>query len=118
MEYTEDITKINLNQFNNILVDLSYDALVELKGLITDKLLDIKNQIDNAKITQKITGEYSDPQWWISANYAHKETGKKLFDKCFRKIIKLELGEQQFQIYIDQANVLMEQKTNVHDTRR
>ena len=76
-EEREFMYRIGDTQYTDaILNEMCRADLIQLKNIIDDEIAAIKEQLDNARTDKLVTGIYSDPAWWRSANSALRMKGR------------------------------------------
>jgi hypothetical protein len=81
-----------LQKIKTLPVDVRRQRMIDrLKSLetIRDR---VKNQIEDALAHQRATGEYTDRQWWVSANHTLRMKGKQI------KVLAEELSKVNAEI--------------------
>jgi hypothetical protein len=107
------MTKVKLEDGTEVdLTTLSGDELRDLKWEFTDRKADIDDQLQMARTEAKISGNYSEPDWFRRASSAARISGRNIMridrELHNRKRAKQVTFEHAF---IDQAKILLELET-------
>lgn len=95
MEGREFMYRVGDMQYTESVLDEMCRAdLIQLKNIIDDEIASIKEQLDEAKTEQLVTGTYADPGWWRKANSALRMKGR-FVQKIQRQIGLAKQDEHQ-----------------------